>query len=63
MTWEEWINSEYNIDEYILHLSQDFGDIYEPTRVMNVVLSENSIKAVKASDLIESDHRYFLNLN
>lgn len=58
MTWEEWINSEY-----ILHLSQSFNDIYDPTIAMNIVFSENSVKAIEASDLIKSDHRYFLNLN
>lgn len=64
MTWEEWVNSNYNTDGYILYLSPNYGDIYDSTMSFMVSYSINELnKGVEALDLIESNHEYLLGLN
>ena len=65
MTWEEWVNSEYNIDGYIIIEEQSTSGIHKHISLNNekVVFQrfDGSICiAVEYTDIIDSNYIYGL---
>lgn len=59
MTWQEWVNSKYNIDGYLIKMNGDKYSVWEPDGVA-VVVDTGISRNVYITDIIKDGYRYIL---